>query len=84
MLELLSALFSLKTVLLGVTVCLVSLWLLRKRKYNLPPGTYPFPLFGNIFRKFKLNHTGSIFKSVLKCFMDYLFGLIAYLDYGYP
>ena len=51
MLELVSSVLTVNTVLIGLVTGLLVHWLIQKFKYKLPPGPITLPLLGNSLRK---------------------------------
>ena len=52
MLELISSLLTLRTLLVGVVTGLCVYWVMKKFKYRLAPGPFALPLIGNFLRKY--------------------------------
>ena len=52
MLELISSLLTLRTMLVGVVTGLCVYWAIKKLKYKLPPGPFALPLVGNLLREY--------------------------------
>lgn len=42
--------FTLKTVLVGLVIGLFVHWIIKKYKYNLPPGPFAYPIVGNMLQ----------------------------------
>lgn len=55
MLDLILDTSTLKAVAFGLAIGLLTFWLVRRKRYRLPPGPFPLPLLGNVLQ-FKTEH----------------------------